>query len=155
MAQLCDVADFVSWAVDYNINDLPDDQLLKIFYFFSPQELCNTCGLVCRKWHQLVYTSSLWLQLELCLPDFHCCIAELNSVLKKVAAHLKYLTIRFNCKIDSDFFDVLPVLPTLAKLDLGFNVGIDLSLADFLVDRCPNVSHINVEGCKEVRYFSI
>ncbi|KAF2367798.1 F-box domain [Trinorchestia longiramus] len=57
-----------------NILDLPDEVMVEIFSYITPQELHKSMAAVCRRWEQVAYEPSLWRNLSVQDEDLAPCM---------------------------------------------------------------------------------
>ncbi|KAL8616819.1 hypothetical protein ACOMHN_017856 [Nucella lapillus] len=73
------------------IHDLPNEILVYVFSFFSPQELCGRVTRVCQRWHCLAYDHSLWTKLH--VSDLRLTSQQMHQIVCRVSGAIKDLKI--------------------------------------------------------------
>lgn len=126
------------------LQDLPDDVLLSIFAYFSCRQLCQVIGCVCRRWYTLSRNPTLWKDID--LSNYNCSLTYLEMICHYFqTAHSLKLPYYDSFK-DESFTSIIRFCPRLYKIDCSFCAGITCQAIVNLVEYCPNLVDINVEG---------
>lgn len=134
------------------INHLPDELLVKIFFYFTVKKLICTIRLVCRRWCNISYDKNLWTRLtsddvqELKNHSIYDIIRRLFCFNDSA---LKYLSLdRFDIIHEDDLSWKFPFLtPNLNELSLAFCSQVDKNVLRIFSDRCRNIHSLNLEEC--------
>ena len=132
----------------YNIFDLPDEIMLKIFSYFSRSELCRYVAPVCKTWLAYARDSTLWI--EITEGEFQSVPSDLLvKVITSWCSLLKVLDLKGRTDIDgSDLKAIFGSCPLIENLSFAFCDQINDEMMKLLSDNCPNLKYVNFEGCK-------
>lgn len=122
--------------------DLPCELQLKVLSYLTHCEL-TVAARVSKSFRRLAYDPSLWKRVSV---DSDCDEASLGSLLDR-APLLEDLTMRVSPHVLELAARAFAVR-RLRLLDVGFSVDVNCAAVSALVDACPELSHLNVEGCK-------
>ncbi|RDD47381.1 F-box/LRR-repeat protein 7 [Trichoplax sp. H2] len=134
---------FVSKTV---LQDLPDDVLLSIFTYFSHGELCQIIGCVCRHWHSLSRDPCLWKHINLSNYSHSMTYQAIKTACHYFRTAYSLKLPCYDCFKDDNLVSIVRFCPTLYKIDCSFCVAITCQAIVSLVDCCPNLIDINLEG---------
>lgn len=159
--------------VAFNINDLPDEILIRVFHFFRPiEDELPLLAMVCRKWRRILQTTSqLWRDLYIDPSGYQyyhfsmvCCVFRVYGF------HVQRLTWYKNSPVYESMFALIPRLYNLRYLRLPIlwtravvesiqnlnhlehveiNGGFALTDADLelISESFPNLKEISLNAC--------
>ncbi|XP_078602854.1 uncharacterized protein LOC144876934 [Branchiostoma floridae x Branchiostoma japonicum] len=129
---------------------LPAELVLRIMSYLTPRELCGRVAPVCRAWYRHAHDPLLWQELDL---DFNHDVraVELCAAIRR-APLLKVLVMRGRNELTITEVSVfVKHCGMLQHLDMGFCKVLDLTMLHIIVDNCPQLELVNVEGCDSIR----
>lgn len=132
-----------------NFSVLPRELILKIFSFFSAEELSLCVTPVCKRWYEVGHDRSLWKELDFSrhceLPSSTLCGAICRSTsLRKLNLMGRQDLSTAEVAVFSQY------IPLLESVNLGFCGGINRTVIEYFVRNCPRLMELNVEGCHSV-----
>eukprot|EP00058_Branchiostoma_floridae_P025823 XP_002611313.1 hypothetical protein BRAFLDRAFT_73295 [Branchiostoma floridae] len=129
---------------------LPAELVLRILSYLTPRELCGRVATVCRAWYRHAHDPLLWQELDL---DFNHDVraVDLCAAIRR-APLLKVLVMRGRNELTITEVSVfVKYCGMLQHLDMGFCKVLDLTMLHIIVDNCPQLELVNVEGCDSIR----
>ncbi|KAI8507598.1 hypothetical protein Bbelb_149780 [Branchiostoma belcheri] len=130
--------------------DLPAELVVRIFSYLTLQELCESAAPVCRAWYRHAHDPLLWQELDL---DFNHDVRAVDlCAMIRGAPLLKVLVMRGRNELTITEVSVfVKYCSMLQQLDMGFCKVLDLTMLHIIVDSCPQLELVNVEGCDSIR----
>lgn len=131
---------------------LPIELLLKIFSYFSADELCRNIAPVCLRWRRYAYDPVLWQRVKLTLEAETFGYDEALRMLFARTTMLKHLTvsIRRGGRLTLDcllcIFSRDPAL--LTGLKLSFFESIDSLCLKSIVQHFSSLESLSISGCE-------
>ncbi|XP_047740519.1 F-box/LRR-repeat protein 7-like [Hyalella azteca] len=126
------------------IGDLPNELLTYIFSFLSKTYIYSTIFKVCRHWKNVASHPSLWHTLHF-ESDNSLGVTEMTEMLS-FAPELLFLKIRESENIIPVLQQLSQSCPKLQHLDIGFNSIENKEVIELLVEKCPQIESLNLEG---------
>ena len=131
------------------IHCLPDEVLLKIFSYFSNQDLCVYVTPVCSKWRELARDNSLWHELDFSnMP--HLSTLNFLWVLRRAPLLRKIIVRGRQSILTPEIAIFTECCPHLQEIDFGFCDNINRHGIQCVADNCPDLVKLNVEGCDNI-----
>ncbi|XP_078683947.1 uncharacterized protein LOC144917597 isoform X2 [Branchiostoma floridae x Branchiostoma belcheri] len=130
--------------------DLPAELVVRIFSYLTLKELCESAAPVCRAWYRHAHDPLLWQELDL---DFNHDVRAVDlCAMIRGAPLLKVLVMRGRNELTITEVSVfVKYCGMLQQLDMGFCKVLDLTMLHIIVDSCPQLELVNVEGCDSIR----
>lgn len=127
-----------------HINNLPCELLLYIFSFLSVCELCISVAPVCTAWRDLAKDPSLWTHLVF---SFQHCV-EGERVRRLLEGSPLLLSLELQNREDSgDLLQQVAASCTkLRELTVKFCDGLTEDTFKLLMENCPDILYLNIEG---------
>eukprot|EP00795_Rhopilema_esculentum_P000032 gene32-9634_t len=132
----------------YNISDLPDEIMLRIFSYFSPTELCRYVAPVCVTWLAYARDSTLWEVIT--EQEFKDVSSELLvKVILSWCSLLRVLDIKGRTDLKkADFEAIFKSCPLIEVISFAFCSQIDDEIVKLMSTYCCNLMFANFEGCQ-------
>ncbi|CAC5415656.1 FBXL2_20 [Mytilus coruscus] len=124
---------------------LPREITMKIFTYFTQPELCCKLSRVCKSWYDYAFDPSLWKVIDLHnyrnIPSVNLC-----RLIAK-ATNLRSLLLHGRENIsESEVAVFTEYTSNLQHLDLGFCQNMNITMLSIIVNKCPMLESINLEG---------
>ena len=131
----------------YNISDLPDEIILKIFSYFTPTELCRYVAPVCVSWLTFARDGTLWE--EITEKEFKDVSSDL--LVKVITSWCSLLrSVDFKGRSDltlNDFEAVFRSCPQIETISFAFCPQVNDNVLKLFSQNCSHLKYINLEGC--------
>lgn len=140
------------WKKSIQIEDLPDEVLLRIFDYFSLQSILCQLSLVNRRWNKLTFSPCLWSKLQININvDSGLVETSINPILAKFESGLRTLSLWLRYPSQSGaVISALPQLPKLIKLDFNDTEQLTPANVTLLTQKFPSVRAANFSHCFDV-----
>ncbi|CAG2241013.1 unnamed protein product [Mytilus edulis] len=124
---------------------IPREIIMKIFTYFTQPELCCKLSRVCKSWYDYAFDPSLWKVIDLHnyrnIPSVNLC-----RLIAK-ATNLRSLLLHGRENIsESEVAVFTEYTSNLQHLDLGFCQNMNIPMLSIIVNKCPILESINLEG---------
>lgn len=138
-----------TWEELVSFNHLPREVILSIFSFFSVVELNLHVIPVCKRWYDIGHDPSLWKELDFSrlneIPSTSLC-----SIISR-ASSLKKLNLMGRLDLTTAEVAVFSqYIPMLESLNIGFCSGVNKTVIEYFLRKCPRLAKLNTEGCMSV-----